>query len=263
MAIIVKLGTPEAPVCFAYDTETARLAAVWSGDAPLVHGQRLSVTTEAGPAWAAGRLSSETAPTPITWKGADDSSKQTQLKFVVGKTEVLEIPGTEVHAKLRCFTRTILVGPTTEPLTLLLADGRTGSGEIRGARVDIGDVADTSPANGHLVVLSRMQTLSAAEVNAGNSSSQALSNAPDLDGKPKAELYIGLQGAPDGAKFEVNRRGRALLRIPASGKPQYFQVVLVNDQTGASNPEGPEEIRTQFENAIIEVFSSRPLPKLN
>lgn len=136
-AVGVKLGEKgDAGVIF--DRNTLRLAAGWTGGF-LHHSDKrfgllntptpsekstLIFSTPDQPGWAnpdgkgLDKVGRYTAPLPAEWakyRGLYLHGDRVVLKYTVGKTEVLEFPGVETIAGVRCIVRTLRIEPTEKP----------------------------------------------------------------------------------------------------------------------------------------------------
>ncbi len=140
-AIVVRLG-PDATVC--YDTDLMRCAGGWTGGflklmGPVFDGAKVPLAkgiphaeglerfgTPAEPGWARGDSFRDPRPTPygplpdLKYRGLYVHGTRVVLAYTVGKTEVLELPA--FHGSI---SRTFRMGPSTETLSLLVAEGET------------------------------------------------------------------------------------------------------------------------------------------
>lgn len=141
--LVITVGTNRsAYVC--YDLDTLRVALAWSGDflefgktqeriewppPPVAKGQ-FAFDTKVGPGWSRnGSLADprprQQGPLPKDWahySGLHVHGDRVVLSYTVGGARVLEMPGVETRGGFTYFTRTIVVGPTKEPLRILLAE---------------------------------------------------------------------------------------------------------------------------------------------
>ena len=151
--IAIKLAGGQAGVSF--DTELMRMADGWTGGYLTIKGERTTgghpsidgksvFNTEIHPGWSrtddftdprstapedpkgkpVGPLPRELAK----YKGLYRDGDKIVLSYSVGKTDVLELPGFEDKGGLGYFTRTFNLGPSTEPLNLLVMDNAGQSG---------------------------------------------------------------------------------------------------------------------------------------
>jgi hypothetical protein len=141
----VKLDGGKAGVLF--DTQNMRLSAAWTGG--FVHLKGVAFDgghgpnpenagtfrfgTRPGPGWAKpgtnGNFNVPTtdpsAPLPKDWlryKGLYRSGDKVIFSYTVGSTDVLEMPGIEGSGNETVFTRTFVMGPSRQQLTLAVAD---------------------------------------------------------------------------------------------------------------------------------------------
>ncbi|HLY10237.1 MAG TPA: DUF6797 domain-containing protein [Planctomycetota bacterium] len=127
-----------------FDTELLRVTAAWTGrwlqlagrvyaddsnDYPWVNGE-IQFSTPAGPGWAkAGRWADprptpRDGPLPADWakfRGYTLNGDRVVLRYTVDSVPVLELHGIQKRGDGIAFTRTLELGPTTQPLTVLLA----------------------------------------------------------------------------------------------------------------------------------------------
>jgi hypothetical protein len=157
--IVVRVGEDKsASVC--YDTDLLRCAAGWTGGflklmgpvfdgirkpdeetRPIVSGT-VRFRTEARPGWARGNDFADPRPEPYgplpaaraKHRGLYVHGDRVILSYTVGDCPILEMPGFEAGA----FTRTFRLGPSTEPLTLLVLEGENPAGAARVAGAPAG-----------------------------------------------------------------------------------------------------------------------------
>ncbi len=127
-----------------FDTELLRVSAAWTGgwlqmagrayaddsnDYSWMGGQ-LSFSTSVGPGWAKGDVVSDPRPKPgdgplpadwAKYRGLYLNGEKVVLRYTVGSVAILELPGVEKRGDNLAFTRTLELGPTEQPLTLVLA----------------------------------------------------------------------------------------------------------------------------------------------
>jgi len=141
--VVVALGT-ETNAFICYDTDLMRVSLAWTGDylsfgnymkeishpqPPEVAGTAVFGTTP-GPGWARGGSFDDTRPNkqgplPSEWakyRGLYLHGRDVVFSYAVGKVPVLEMPGLEKSGAVQAFTRTIQLGKSSEPLTLLVAE---------------------------------------------------------------------------------------------------------------------------------------------
>jgi hypothetical protein len=165
--IVIPLGKTKAAICF--DIDLLRWSAGWvpqtsdptdgpaprmadflalkgtpydggHGSWPEVKGQQLFGTSPQ-PGWA--RPDSKDfkdprtepfGPLPAEWgryKGLYRHGDKVVLAYTVGNCLVQELPGVEIHEGQLLITRTMNLGPSSKPLTLLIAEGDKGQGSIK------------------------------------------------------------------------------------------------------------------------------------
>ncbi len=208
-------------VCF--DTDLLRVSAGWTGGFlklrgtpfdgshgtwPEVEGEQV-FGTRPGPGWARGDGDFKDprpepfGPLPADWaryKGLYRSGDGVVVSYTVGDASVLEMPGIIGEGgDDPVITRTINVGPTARPLTMVVFDveGATGGGVGPADQPD--PKAEEGPAWGHVAML--------------------------LEGDKAT--FAGVLDAPKGATWKVaDNRHRVLLTLPASKAPAAFRVII-------------------------------------
>ncbi|MBC8001584.1 MAG: hypothetical protein H7X97_03255, partial [Opitutaceae bacterium] len=159
--IAIKLANGQAGVSF--DTELMRMADGWTGGYLTIKGERTTgghpsidgksvFNTGIRPGWSRNGDFTDPRSAPVVdprgkpvgplphelakFKGFYRDGDKVVLSYTVGKTEVLELPGFVDQDSLSYFTRTFTLGPSAEPLTLLIMDDAgqnallTGGGTI-------------------------------------------------------------------------------------------------------------------------------------
>ena len=146
-SITIKLGKDEE-AAVSFDTMTLRMAIGWTGGflqlpkgrdglegVPRPNGE-VNFHTPQGPGWARGGdftdprkekygpLQAEYAK----WKGLYLNGGDVILSYTVAGTPVLELPSYEADSGLQVFTRVIEIGPTKDPLSLMVAEDTAMSG---------------------------------------------------------------------------------------------------------------------------------------
>lgn len=145
--IVVKLGTTDSDyVC--YDEDLLRVSAWWTGafvNVPnrgrerIEHPQPAEVAgitrfgTRVGPGWShSGQWEdprpAKQGPLPKTWghyRGVYLHEQHVVLSYTVSGVSVLEMPDLEVNGETKGLTRTLQIGPSSEPLALLVAESDT------------------------------------------------------------------------------------------------------------------------------------------
>ena len=152
--ITIRVGN-NASVC--YDTELLRMAAAWSGgflDLSTTHlaslkgstptrvqGQ-LQFETSALPGWSTSGEFADPRPAicgplPVQmahYKGLYRHGEQVVLSYSVGSTDVLELPGSYVADGHLAFTRTLKIGKSKVPLSLLVCNAAENSPDSHNER---------------------------------------------------------------------------------------------------------------------------------
>jgi len=127
-----------------FDTELLRVTAAWTGtwlqlagrvyaddsnDYPWI-GAEPQLSTAAGPGWARGEDLADPRPTPrdgplpadwARYRGLYLNGEKVVLRYTVGAVPILELHGVEKRGDGIAFTRTLSLGPTEAPLTVVLA----------------------------------------------------------------------------------------------------------------------------------------------
>ena len=215
-------GGKPAAVCF--DADLLRVSSGWTGgflklrgtpfdgaqgtwpevDGPPVFG------TRPGPGWAGkdGDLKDPRlepyGPLPADWarfKGLYRSGDRVVLSYTVGEIPVLELPWIERRGDgWPLITRTINLGPSPRPMTLVVLDlvpGGTGGGI--GPPEQAAPVAAEAPAPGRIAVLNRRDKFT----------------------------FAGVVGGPKGSTWKlVDGKTRLLLTLPASKAPLAFRLAI-------------------------------------
>jgi hypothetical protein len=220
--IAIKAGGADAKATVLFDTETLRWVAAWTGgfiEFPRgrggLEGQinakgTVLFSTKQAPGWSAGEIGDDPRPDHqghldpalAKWRGLHVNGDHVVLNYTVGNTTVLEAPGSEQHDGKTVFTRTFTTTASRLPLNLLVADLPEGS-------------------------LPRLE---------GNAASFTYKDASGGDAFFRAQLI----SPPAGAKLEVIKGSRLVLRLPALAMGATFQVELTA---------GPASEMTQFPTA--------------
>ncbi|HUR38638.1 MAG TPA: DUF6797 domain-containing protein, partial [Planctomycetota bacterium] len=215
-----------------FDTELLRVTAAWTGGWLLLAGRayaddsndypwkggELSFFTPVGPGWAKGELLSDPrpkpgdGPLPADWgrfRGVYLNGEKVVLSYTVGTVPVLEMFGFETMGENVAFTRTLELGPTEQPLTLVLASegakgenfGATsfGDDQIRFETREGKELCILPPLREHKSV---KMTIVSRKVTAAWSSLQAEKLAPLTKGGParwaESVSTTGTAGKPAG-----------------------------------------------------------------
>ena len=222
--ITIRLGN--AAVCF--DTDTMRMAAGWTGGfldlsrtnlaslkgtSAATPGGELFFTCADGPGWSAGGGLDDPRPMKLGplppnlahYKGLYRHGRQVVLWYSVGDADVLELPGSVGRDRIEAITRTIRVGPSNKPLTLLICDGDSNSASV----------AD-------------LKTMSARTITGPAQSSVAMATSA---GKPLAAAVLA---APVDARLVARNANRVELELPAIQNATTFKVILAPAGAGLS-----------------------------
>jgi hypothetical protein len=232
-AITIKFGTNGA-ACF--DTGELRWAGAWTGGWLKLMGTPFDGThrppersrpaavgipifgTSHAPGWAKGDdwrdLRSEPyVPLPRDWakyRGLYVHGDRTILRYTVGDTEVLDMPGMEIRDGVAAFVRNLRIEPHRNPMSLLVAELRT---ELRKEMAAVG-VPPT--ADNRAIVFGRLAAAAA--------------------------------GLPEKARWEVSHGDRLLLHLPPTTDPQVVKLLVAQTEPGkllgfaANAPEDPKAL---------------------
>ena len=212
--VAVRLG-PDAAVCF--DTDLLRYSAGWTGGflnlrgTPFDggHGTFPSVKgtqqfgTAPQPGWARPGSDDFKDPRPepfgplhrdwARYQGLYLHGDQIVFRYTVGDAAVLELPGVVKQDGLVAFTRTLNVGPSKVPLTLLVCGGENRSGRVEGGLALLGDGELTAAG------LAGAPKGAAWKVAGGN----VLLRLPALAAPAHFRVVVGKVHRPDLAKFKA------------------------------------------------------------
>lgn len=194
-----------------FDTELLRMAAGWNGARYVLTGTVFDwkhgphpyldgtpvFETPAAPGWARDGSFADPrpegfGPLPADWakyKGRYRFGDKVVLRYSVGGTDVLEMPGLQDDWGVELLTRTIEIGPAREPLLLEVAAGPAPARQLSLQRLAPGQGA----AGDHLV-------------HFGGGEATA----------------VGVAGISRKARWDLSAPGHARLRIPRSSAPQRF-----------------------------------------
>lgn len=201
--IVVKLGDNDNDYV-AYDEDLLRVSLLWTGaflNFPnrarerIEHPQPAEVAgiarfgTRPDPGWAPRGNTTDPregrqGPLPRKWahyRGLYLNGNRVVLSYDVGAAAVLELPELEATGDVRVFTRTIQIGPTSEPLDLLVASGEaatpaaTGFSDPRGEQPEpavAGSSGSASASQKAAVLYSSGDELTAVQLTAGPAQAQ-------------------------------------------------------------------------------------------
>ncbi len=238
--IVVRSGG--GALCF--DTDLLRMAGGWTDGwltlmGPVFEGTRspdektrpwprgrLRFATRGVPGWSRDGSFRDPRPEPYgplpaewaKWRGLHVHGDRVVLSYTVGACPVLEMPSLESRDGVWGFARTFRMGPSSEPLALLLADAEGAAGGVGGVTQE--RFVDRRGAVRSVIAL-------LGELAAGVSSP---------GGSGQVEL-------PAETSWEVAEGGRLLLRIPPLPGSSLFRVVLGS---------GRAEDRPQFARLLRE-----------
>ena len=213
-------GIPQAAV--AFDTEMLRVQAGWNNGfvklprgrdgiegQPAVNGTVLFSTKKGNPGWARGDDFKDPrnpkmayGNLPADWaryKGLYLHGNKVVLKYTVGDCTIHEQPGVEVLDGVTVITRTLNLGTSSKPLTMLLCEDDKSVSSIRALESEAGATNDA----GRDVCI-----LAAKDATTG--------------------VIAGISGAPAGTKWEAAEGGRIHLKLPVLTQPVNIKVILAN-----------------------------------
>ncbi len=220
--IVVRTGS--GAVCF--DTDLLRLAGGWTGGGldlrgPVFDGNRnvdektrpapagLLRFRAKGPGWARDGDLKDPRPEPCgplprewaKWRGLYVHGDRVVLSYTVGPCPVLEMPGLDEREGGWAFGRVFRIGPSKEPLTLVVCDSAGGG---------VGAVNQEKFADREGPVRSTIALLGDLAVGVSSPG-----------GAGSVEL-------PEPATWQVRNDGKLLLRLPALPSSVLFRVVLAS-----------------------------------
>ena len=209
--IAIKVGHGGDEATLLFDPELMRMSAGWTGgfitfprgrgglEGPIAPAGTIKFSTAYAPGWSKGEIGEDPRDghqghLPVDsakWIGLYLHGENVVLRYTVGRAAVLEVPGYEKRERGGVFTRTLQIGKSTEPLTLLIADapGAVGAAQGQVARL-------------------------------------ASQNPKQLEGE--TVTAIAVTHAPQEAKLEVGANGRVTLRLPALPSGALFQIVIAS-----------------------------------
>ncbi len=142
----------------AFDTDLLRYAAGWTGgfvdltdthltsgkgSVPMTPGGPLAFTTPALTGWSMNGTFADPRPRPFGplpksvahYKGLYRHGRKVVFRYTVGDVDVLDMPGPPATPGVGGFTRTLRVGPSEDPLSVLLSadDGTLAVRVVQGA----------------------------------------------------------------------------------------------------------------------------------
>lgn len=236
--IAIKIGD-HGEAAMAYDLDLCRVVGAWTGkfttpmnlmsrgDYPTAMGD-VAFTTGEGPGFVAGKAPQvwkDVRPEPFgplppgqaRFKGFFVNGQKTILKWDIGGTEVLEMPGyDEVMNGGAYFTRTFLVPPTKQPVQILVA----------------GDPQADNPFD----VPTHQRT--EGKVEGFEDKERVMQSTPWVHGD-HGEVMIWAAGDPDGSMWR-KLNGQLALEVAPHAKPATFQVAYwtapARDRDGRGAP---------------------------
>ena len=125
---------------------------------------------------------------------------QVVLSYTVGKCAVLETPSLESKGDVKALVRTIQAGASDVPMAVMLVDGNPDIPKPKNKK--------TEPA-------------------------KAMTGTVNGNGAEFGPLHIGLVGAPDGAKLEINEQSQLVLKLPALKAAATFKVLIAGGAEAA------------------------------
>ncbi len=154
--IAIKMGG-DAGATVLFDPELLRVSAAWTGGFVQfprgrggLEGQtsakgEIAFGTDYAPGWSTGEIKEDPRtkhqghlPNDVAkYRGLYVSGDKVVLSYTVGKTPVLELPGYEARGDAKVFSRTITMGKTSNPLTMLVCDVAGGTGTVTGSQAAV------------------------------------------------------------------------------------------------------------------------------
>ncbi len=201
--VSIAVGTKDAPATMLFDTELLRFHAVWEGGlasfARARGGLEGTIKNDGDVAlsngWALG-WGAEIKEDPrdrhqgnvagLKWRGIYVHGDKTVLSYAVGKQNILELPGSEMHDGQRVWTRTFTIAAGSDAKQLLILDngGQGKSGANGVALVEKGGIITAIGVRG---------TVPGAMI-AGKNGGRVILEIPPL--KASATFQIALAVAP-------------------------------------------------------------------
>lgn len=226
-AIVVKLGTNDTDYV-AYDEDLLRVSLQWTGaflNFPnrsrerIEHPQPSEVAgiarfgTRPEPGWAPPERMNDPRPNrqgplPRPWghyTGLYLNGNHVVLSYEVAGSPVLELPDLEMVGDRKAFTRTLVLGPTSKVMDLVVASTASASNEL----ASISPVAQAEPA----------APSGPAHIPASKSNAGVLRTSGD------EITAVQLAQGPSVAEWVVQPGNRLVLRIPALKKKTILKLV--------------------------------------
>ena len=269
--VAVKLAGGKGGALF--DTQNLRVSAAWTGEFlhlrgvafdqahgpnPEVAGE-VKLATGSGPGWARPGTNDFSDPRQngfeplskdwVQYRGLYRHGDRVVIAYTVGNTNVLESPGLEPDNH---FVRDFEVGPSRQPLTLLVAELDGGRGGVGKGSVDAALAGQPSGSGPDAVAaIERGGRVSAATLAVGGS--DANWEVVSRDNKSRihltlpphtatVKLTLMLWGGDKGGQFPAVRWQRRNLDVAAATKggpalwPQTVTTKGMLGQPGAANP---------------------------
>jgi hypothetical protein len=286
--IVVKLGTNDTDyVC--YDEDLLRVAMVWTGAfmtfpnqarERIEHPQPAELAgvvrfaTRMGPGWSHNGSFADPRPHyaaayaqgPLPrdwahWTGLHLHGSQVVLSYTVDGAPVLELPDLEMTEDARAFTRTIVIGPTQRPLSLLVAESDTPNAAAAGTSATEKDAPDPlganpAPADAHRemagVLHSRGEELTAVRMTAGpegarwraDGGSRLVLDLPALPAATTLKLVHWTGSRPNWKNFKAlvaaSPKPVDVAALTRGGPPRWPTPVVTSGNRGTS--QGPYQI---------------------
>jgi hypothetical protein len=152
--IAIKVGTNEAPATVLFDPELLRVSAAWTGgflkfprgrgglEGQITPDGQVLFSTSYAPGWGKGEIGEDPRPRNqgqlpadvAKWRGLYLYGDKVLLRYTVGATPVLELPGFTKKGAANVFTRTLQLGKTDAQNTLSSVTFRAATAPLRARR---------------------------------------------------------------------------------------------------------------------------------
>ncbi len=246
-------GVSQGRYWMVYDYDTLRVAAAWGGEGvcdfhginfdgehnvhPRIVGQ-VHLANPTGPGWGrpgdgdfedvrlVGRDGRRYGPLPRQWahyQGMYYHGPHTIIKYTVGDTSVLEMPGVITSSRAPVFTRIFNIGPRGKDLVLQVAHHRDAGTHLA--------VENSVAVIGPVSVVNKPQVAAAADAPDFNGDTHdeelALGKAPAATGRVSGWTVAGIEGMGGDLEW-ITEEGNLRLKIPAGHEPLRFTLWLAN-----------------------------------
>jgi hypothetical protein len=207
--IAIKVGDKDNPATVLFDPELLRVSAAWTGgfirfprgrgglEGQITPDGEDKFSTGYKPGWAKGetlgddprdRHQGHLPPDVAKYRGLYLNGDKVILHYTVGTATVLELEGSETRGDARIFTRTITMGATKDPHTMLICSVPPPKGDE-------------------------------------GKSAGATTVSVSVDG---VTVSVGSSALPPGAKLSTQPDGSVVLNLPPLSAPATFQVAISN-----------------------------------